>query len=197
MKLVLGITGSVATVLTPKLVKKLQESGHEVKIVATTPAIYFLDENMILGSDRGIYFSPDHNIESGVEFFRDKDEWPTGGYHKNDPVRHIEFRTWADMLLIAPLSANTLAKLVYGNCDNFLTCIARAWPKAKPLVVAPAMNTEMWIDSITSEQLRSLRSRFDCLTIIDPIEKQLACGDVGKGAMAEINTIVEVLSKLA
>ena len=192
MKIILGITGSVATVLTPKLVLRLKESGHEIKLVATTPAVYFLQEEMIIGAR----FCPDHDWETGVEFYRDKYEWPEGGYRRNDPVRHIEFRTWADCLLIAPLTANTLAKLANGSCDNFLTCIARAWPKEKPMILAPAMNTEMWIDPITSEQLDRLRGRYLTLLFVNPIEKRLACGDVGLGAMAEIETIVAAVNSL-
>jgi len=196
MKIVLGITGSVATVRTSELVRQLKESGHEIKLVATTTAVYFLKSDMIIGNDLQAQFWPDNDYELAVEFYRDKYEWPEGGYHRNDPVRHIEFRTWADLLLIAPLSANTLAKLANGICDNFLTCIARAWPKEKPLVLAPAMNTEMWIDPITSEQLDRLRGRYQMLVVVNPIEKRLACGDVGLGAMAEIETIAATVNSL-
>ena len=63
---------------------------------------------------------------------------------RGDPVRHIEFRHWADLLVVAPLDANTLAKFAIGLCDNFLTCLFRAWDFAKPVILAPAMNTLMW-----------------------------------------------------
>lgn len=189
MNIILGITGSVAATLTPKLYNGLIAAGHEVKIVATTPALYFIP--------------PDFS----VEIFKDKDEWPVGGYHKNDPVKHIEFRTWADLLLIAPLTANTLAKIANGICDNFLCCIARAWPKEKPVILAPAMNTEMWDDIITALHLRDLNGfhtstsylmhqRYIKLTVVNPISKKLACGDVGKGAMADIKTIIEAVNSV-
>jgi phosphopantothenoylcysteine decarboxylase len=95
--------------------------------------------------------------------------------------------------LIAPLSANTLAKMAHGICDNFLCCIARAWPKEKPVVLAPAMNTEMWIDPITDEHFVALRKRFHKLTVVEPESKLLACGDTGVGAMARIECIVEAI----
>ena len=92
--------------------------------------------------------------------------------------------------MIAPLSANTLAKLANGLCDNLLTCVCRAW-KDKPLLVCPAMNTAMWEHPITARQLNDLTS-FG-YHIVQPIEKRLACGDVGMGAMASVDTIVETV----
>ena len=71
-------------------------------------------------------------------------------------MTHIEQRAWADLFLIAPLSANTLAKLSTGQCDNLLTCVARAWDFTKPIVAAPAMNTHMWTHPITRPQLDTL-----------------------------------------
>jgi len=189
MKIILGITGSVATVLTPKLSAALLAAEHDIKIVATDPALYFLKTPP---------FYPEKLIlecaNQEIEVFVDKSEWPSGGYHKNDPVRHIEFRDWADILLIAPLSANTLAKIALGLADNFLSCIARAWPKEKPLIIAPAMNTEMWLDPITAEQIQALQKRFQIVKLVEPISKQLACGDIGAGAMADINTIIKTIS---
>ncbi len=196
MRIVLGITGSVATVLTPKLIGQLLDSGHEVKVVATTPALYFLPPSAY----KQYLARCDWELDiSGrvVKLFKDKDEWPVGGYHKNDPVRHIEFRDWADVLLIAPLTANTLTKLALGICDNFLSCIAYAWPKEKSLVIAPAMNTEMWVNPLTAKHLADLQAVFRSVRIVDPIEKKLACGDVGQGAMAKIETIVAVVNSLS
>ncbi len=192
MNIVLGITGSVAAVLTEKLCTDLVSAGHAVRVVATNPSLYFLapdtgDHIKLAGAGREY---------ASVELYRDKDEWPLGGYHKNDPVRHIEFRTWADLLLIAPLSANTLAKMTHGICDNFLCCIARAWPKEKPVILAPAMNTEMWNDPITGEHFTSLRKRFHRLAVVEPECALLACGDTGIGAMARIESIVAEVGRL-
>ena len=110
-------------------------------------------------------------------------------YLKDDPVLHIELRKWADVLVIAPLSANTLAKMTYGLCDNLLTSIYRAWDWRKPVVVAPSMNTMMWENDPTSDQLGKLRNR--SVIVVPPMEKELACGDIGEGAMALIDDIVK------
>ncbi|KNC79766.1 hypothetical protein, variant, partial [Sphaeroforma arctica JP610] len=93
-----------------------------------------------------------------------------------DPVLHIELRRWADIAIIAPLDANTMAKLANGICDNLVTCTLRAWDVHKPVLVAPAMNTHMWTHPITSVHLDVLRSLH--YHIIPPVAKKLACDDV-------------------
>lgn len=188
MNILLGITGSVATVLTPKLVSKLLKSGHNVEIIATERSLYFLPE------------MPENQIpissSKKVRVHTDKEEWPIGGYHKNDPVQHIEIREWANLFLIAPLTANTLAKIANGMADNFLSCTTRAWQKKKPLILVPAMNTEMWIDPITKEQLNSLKKRYKSFHVIQPVSKKLACGDTGLGAMANLDDIINTIKEI-
>src|SRR5205807_1588870 len=94
--------------------------------------------------------------------YLDEDEWPgrRAGqrYQREDPVLHIELRRWADVLLIAPLDANTLAKLATGLADNCLTCVWRAWDANRPVVLAPAMNTLMWDHPLTGRHLQQLPS---------------------------------------
>ena len=123
----LGVTGSVAAIKTPLLDEELRRSGHEVRIVATKAATYFFDPAPLR-----------------ERLSLDADEWPGERYRRDDPVLHIELRRWADLFLIAPLDANTLAKMANGLCDNLLTCVVRAWDVARPIVIAPAMNTVMW-----------------------------------------------------
>jgi len=94
-------------------------------------------------------------------------------------------------MIIAPLDANTLAKIANGLCDNLLTCTIRAWDVKKPLLFCPAMNTFMWEHPITSEHISRLVSMG--YTQVPPIRKTLACGDTGVGAMAEVATIVTVV----
>ena len=121
-----------------------------------------------------------------------------------DPVLHIDLRNWADLLLVAPLSANTLARIVNGICDDTLSCVARAWEfgrpsvKAKPIILAPAMNTAMWSHVLTQQQLMTIRGFFqsthsdpvDPLIVVRPQSKLLACGEYGDGALAEVSDIV-------
>ena len=119
----------------------------------------------------------------------DEDEWREWR-QVGDPVVHIELRRWADVFIIAPLSANTLAKVANGMCDNLLTCIVRAWDFRKPLIVAPAMNTYMWESPFTEQHLDACRKLG--IVIIPPVAKKLACGDVGQGGMASPDAIAQV-----
>ena len=201
--ILLGVTGSVAAIRTPAIFEALTARGHSVRISATRAAMHFFDPATIGGSG-----GRDPNLVS-----LDEDEWPAAGYSRGDAVLHIELRKWADLFLIAPLDANTLAKLAVGLCDNALTCVWRAWDWEKPVVLAPAMNTLMWLHPFTKKHLRSLVADFGAahipshfdeetlilqindrarnLKIVPPISKLLACGDLGVGAMAEVDTVVE------
>jgi phosphopantothenoylcysteine decarboxylase len=201
----LGVTGSVAAIRTPVLNAELMKAGHAVKIVATKAALYFFDAAPLRES-----------------LFLDEDEWPGRDrgrlYERDDPVLHIELRRWADLLVIAPLDANTLAKLAVGLADNCLTCVWRAWDTRRPVILAPAMNTLMWEHPLTVRHLRQLaddagagpveaadpakvieqinRGRA-ALRIVAPQSKRLACGDVGIGAVAEVADIVELVAEMS
>jgi phosphopantothenoylcysteine decarboxylase len=192
-KILLGVTGSVAAVLTGKMVKALQELG-EVRVVFTTAGRYFIDHNTKARKDWMSHFAfeltGDKGSEKRVDFYGDDSEWPEV-YEKDDPILHIELRKWADVLVIAPLSANTLAKVTYGICDNLLTSVVRTWDSKKPVVIAPAMNSLMWENELTDQQLDQLKLR--PWKVVNPVEKELACGDTGIGAMAPIEKIVSAV----
>lgn len=204
-RIILGVTGSVAAVRTPALYAALRAMGHPVRVVATEPALHFFDPAELGPA------GPD-----GGPLYRDADEWAGARYRRGDPVLHIAFRQWADLLVVAPLDANTLAKFAIGLSDNFLTCLFRAWDFARPVVLAPAMNTLMWQSPVTLRHLRRLLAdRGDGgaegvswaldeadgvfarhaprLILVPPQAKRLACGDVGLGAMAEVATIAEAV----
>ena len=175
-KVLLGVTGSVAAVVAPKLAQALSDSGFGVRIIVTEKSLYFCK----LG-----------NFAYSIPVYRNNDEWNGLEYKKDSEVLHIELRKWADILLIAPLTANTLAKLANGLADNLLTSVARAWDTTKPVVIAPAMNTLMWEHPATNEHLSKLIRWYPALRILHPVVKILACGDTGVGALAPIETIVE------
>src|SRR5262245_59214764 len=99
-RIVLGVTGSVAAIRTPALFSTLRDAGHAVRVVATEPALHFFDPNEL---------AADPADPLGGPLFRDADEWAGARYRRDDPVLHIEFRKWADLLIVAPLDANTLA----------------------------------------------------------------------------------------
>jgi phosphopantothenoylcysteine decarboxylase len=212
-KILLGVTGSVAAIKTPDLVADLRADGHAVRVVATDAALYFFDP---------VALDPSRVLRNPEVVVLDEDEWPGRAdgarYRRGDPVRHIELRRWADLFVIAPLDANTLAKLANGLCDNCLTCVWRAWDPVRPAVIAPAMNTFMWEHPLTRRHLRALaadagaahvpghlddsatlaqiNSRSKTLRIIAPQAKALACGDVGVGAMADIADLVAAVREL-
>jgi phosphopantothenoylcysteine decarboxylase len=209
-RLILGVTGSVAAIRTPALCGELRSAGHEVRIVATRPSLYFFDSAEVTGSG-----GDSAELTTDAPLFRDSDEWPGARYHPGGEVLHIEFRKWARVLIVAPLDANTLGKFALGISDNFLTCIFRAWDFSKPVILAPAMNTLMWDSPVTRRHLRQLLadhapgpiddewSLADApqvfarhapgIVVIPPQAKRLACGDVGVGAMAEVANIAEVV----
>lgn len=97
------------------------------------------------------------------------------------------------MFLIAPLDANTLAKISNGICDNLVTSIIRAWNFDKPVIVCPAMNTAMWNNPFTESHLNTLRNLLG-IHVIDPQEKALMCGDIGMGAMADVQAVATYLA---
>ena len=173
--LLIGVTGSVASVLTPKLCTELSKDFN-IMVVATNSSLAFFDSKTI--------------NDMAIPVFKDSDEWNFGadGYQKGDKILHIHLRNWADVLLIAPLSANSLAKMANGLCDNLLTSIVRAWDVAKPMFVAPSMNTKMWESPFTDRHLTVLEEIYNTTTIL-PIEKKLACGEQGIGAMENISVI--------
>jgi phosphopantothenoylcysteine decarboxylase len=206
LRIVLGVTGSVAAVRTPALFATLRTAGHAVRVVATEPSLHFFDPSELV---------PDTSDPAGGPLFRDADEWAGERYRRDDPVLHIVFRNWADLLIVAPLDANTLAKFALGLSDNFLTCVFRAWDFARPVILAPAMNTLMWQSPVTRRHLAQLLAdrgesspetpwgldeadsvfarHAPRLVLVPPQAKRLACGDIGLGAMAEVATIAEAV----
>lgn len=214
VNLLLGVTGSVAAIKTPELYHELVQAGFRVRVVPTHSSLYFFDVHELQKGAK---------ISEGSEkvIFGDEDEWPGRKegrrYVRQDPVTHIELRRWADAMLIAPLDANTLAKMANGLCDNCLTCVIRAWDYSLPLVLAPAMNTLMWESRFTlchfekflqslgfarelpdemSTALSWINSHLAKIRIIPPAEKKLACGDIGMGAMAEISEICRTMREM-
>ncbi|XP_037087216.1 phosphopantothenoylcysteine decarboxylase-like [Pollicipes pollicipes] len=171
-------TGSVASLKVPELARRLQagpaDGGRAVhlRVVSTEHARHF--------------FSPSE-LPNGVAHLSDADEW-AAWRARGDPVLHIALREWADLLLVAPLSANTLAKLAHGLADGLVACVARAWPLGRrPALVCPAMNTEMWLHPATAPQLATLAGWG--YTVAPPVEKTLICGETGVGAMAHLEDI--------
>ena len=209
-RIILGVTGSVAAMRTPMLYRALREAGHDVRVVATETALFFFEASDL---------EPSANVAGDPlpagPVIRDSDEWSTVGFHIGDPVLHIELRRWAEVLIVAPLDANTLGKFALGLNDNCLTCVYRAWDFCRPVILAPAMNTLMWESPITRRHLSLLladhgdgwaQERWPLseasdvfaahapgIILVPPQAKRLACGDFGMGAMADVPMIAEAV----
>nr|XP_018896887.1 PREDICTED: phosphopantothenoylcysteine decarboxylase [Bemisia tabaci] len=172
-KILLCCTGSVATIKAEELIEKFENQGFNIKVVLTNAAKHFCSAEVIQAKK--------------VDVYTDENEWEMWK-DRGDPVLHIDLGKWADILVIAPLDANTLAKISQGLCDNLLTCIIRAWDTSKPLFFCPAMNTRMYLHPLTASQILQLESwgykQIPC------ISKTLMCGDTGIGAMAPVDVIV-------
>lgn len=177
VNILIGCTGSVATIKLPSIIRQIISSNiasnSEIRVCLTKSSKHFLKNE---------------NLDDNINIYVDSDEWEAWT-KRGDPVLHIELTKWADLLIIAPLDANTLAKMSNGICDNLLTCVIRAWNVMKPLIFCPAMNTRMYEHPITSQQIAILKS-FGYREV-PVVSKKLMCGDVGPGAMAEVETIVE------
>ncbi len=182
MKVLLGVTGSVATIKTDQVVKELKQiaDGVQVKIIATENARHFLQGLRIPDAD---------------DIYADADEWEAWS-KRGDPVLHVDLAKWADVFIVAPLDALTLSKLTRGHCDNLLTCVALAWPRDKPIIVCPAMNTHMWLNPTVRENMQRFVNLCVNGYVIAPISKRLMCGDVGEGGMQEPDKIAQEVKKI-
>lgn len=167
-KIILGVTGGIAAYKSPDIVRKLRKAGAEVRVVMTESAKAFITSLTL----QAVSGNPVHD-----ELFDEKAEAAMG---------HIELAKWADLILIAPASANTIAKLAAGKADDLLTTLCLASTAKRAL--APAMNQQMWRDESTEANLKILEQRR--FEILGPDEGSQACGDIGPGRMLESETII-------
>ena len=216
--LLLAATGSVATIKIPLILSALSKYENlSIRLLLSPSATSFLqgqaNEQPPLAQIRKI-----KNLDA---IYLDADEWRKP-WVRGDSILHIELRRWADMMVIAPLSANSLAKIALGMSDSLIASVARAWDTTglidgvregmrlagaggekggKVILVAPAMNTAMWNHPATKRHL-DLVAKGEWSTaeggwfeVLQPIDKGLACGDVGGGAMKEWREIVGVIER--
>ena len=173
-RVVLGVTGSIAAYKSADLIRQLVEKGFRVSVVMTKEAERFITP-LTLSS------------LSGERVFR-------GMFDKNeDPLAmpHITLAQEADVFLIAPATANIIGKLAHGIADNLITCIALA-TKAS-ILVAPAMNTQMYHNEIVQSNCRTLKKHG--IEFIDPVKGKLACGTMGDGHIADEASIIKAVLK--
>ena len=169
MRVVLGVTGGIAAYKSPELVRRLQDAGADVRVILTPNATRFVSPlSLAAVSNHGVI----------VEQWGDPDK---GG------VDHVELARWADVLLIAPATANFVAKLAVGIADDALSTYALA--HRGDIIVAPAMNTFMLQHPTVAANLATLRARG--VDVIEPDWGSLACGDEGAGRMPDPPVLIE------
>jgi phosphopantothenoylcysteine decarboxylase / phosphopantothenate---cysteine ligase len=176
--IILGVTGGIAAYKSAWLIRELVKSGSEVQVVMTPAATQFITPLTLstLSSRQAVVGmfppSPDQST----------DQW----------TKHIDLALWADVMLIAPATANTIAKIVHGLADDFLTTLVLAL--RSPLIVAPAMDVDMYLNDTTQKNIDLLKQS-GCF-VIDPVSGELASGLSGPGRLPDIDLLVTYVDRL-
>lgn len=173
-KILLGVTGSIAAYKSALLVRLLVKSGADVRVIMTPSARDFITPLTLATLSKNPALTEFSQAATG--------EWNN----------HVQWGLWADLLIIAPASENTLAKMANGLCDNLL--LATYLSARCPIVVAPAMDEDMWQHAATRRNLTVLAN--DGVRMVEPGDGELASGLIGRGRMAEPEAIIEFLQTL-
>ena len=166
--ILVGISGGIAAYKIPELIRLLKKAGADVQVTTTKNALEFVT-SLTLQTVSG------HKVYSDV--FAAINEHST---------EHISLPDWADLMIIAPATANVLGKMAHGIADDALTTTFAAM--RKPVVIAPAMNDKMYLSPATQQAINTL-SEWDNITMLDCADGPLACGTTGKGRMQEIDVL--------
>ena len=172
-KIVLGVSGGIAIYKVVDLVSKLRKKGAEIRVVMTENAAKFVSP---------LLFAEISGHKAAVSMWDGRDEFN---------VEHIALANWGDVLLLAPATANILAKMTYGLADDLLSTVLLAAPC--PKIVCPAMNTGMYENVATQANLALLRKRG--VEIMEPGCGELACGTTGAGRLPEVPEIIATLER--
>ena len=173
-RIILGVSGSIAAYKSPDIVRRLQDLGAEVRVILTSGGREFVSERSLQTVSKNKVH--DNLWDSEAEL----------------SMGHIELAKWADVVIIAPASANTIAKLCHGKADDLLSTVILA--TSASVMVAPSMNQQMYASLAMKDNLELLQKRG--VRIIDPGFGEQACGDVGEGRLAEPSEIARQASEL-
>ena len=175
-KITLAVSGSISAYKAADLTSQLTKAGHEVTVIMTKAATDFITPLTLQALSKNLVHT-DIMLE----------ENPAS-------IKHIDVAKETELFLVAPASANTIAKLAHGLADDMLSAVALAIPAGVPKLIAPAMNTNMYLNLATQDNLEKL-ARFGYQEI-KPREALLACGDFGTGALAELDLILESVKEI-
>src|SRR3954447_2651620 len=168
-KILLGVTGSIAAYKSILLVRLLIKAGAEVKVIMTPAAKEFVSPLVLSTLSKN---------EVLIELF-EEDTW----------ANHVQLGRWADVMLIAPLSCNTISKMATGACDNLLLAVYLS--ATCPVMLAPAMDEDMWHHPATKRNIQTLQSYGN--TVVHVNKGELASGLIGDGRMAEPEELIQQL----
>ena len=174
MRITLGVTGGIAAYKSAELVRRLQDEGHTIQVVMTRAAREFITP---------LTFAALSGQRVITDLFTNE---PGGSASLESAIDHIAVAQRTDLLLVAPATADILAKFARGVADDFLSTLYLAC--TAPAVLAPAMNLNMWQHAATQENVATLRARG--VRIVEPSEGYLACGMIGSGRLAELGAIL-------
>jgi phosphopantothenoylcysteine decarboxylase/phosphopantothenate--cysteine ligase len=180
MRITLGVTGGVAAYKSAELVRRLQTEGHTVQVVMTRAAREFITP---------LTFAALSGQKVITDLFTSRE---SGDANLESAIEHIAVAQRTDLLLVAPATADTLAKFARGLADDFLSTLYLA--STAPVVLAPAMNVNMWQHPATQENLAALRKRG--VRIVEPGEGYLACGMTGPGRLAAQEEILKAVREV-
>jgi len=180
MRITLGVTGGVAAYKAAELVRRLQQEGHTVQVVMTRSAREFITP---------LTFAALSGQKVITDLFSDSSG---GEANLESAIEHIAVAQRTDLLLVAPATADIIAKFARGIADDFLTTLHLA--STAPVVVAPAMNVNMWNHAATRENVETLRARG--AKIVEPDEGYLACGMTGPGRLAGLEEILAAVHEV-
>jgi phosphopantothenoylcysteine decarboxylase len=171
-KIILGVTGSIAAHKAADLASLLAKAKRDVRVVMTADALHFITP---------LPFKTLTRNPVVTNLYDENEDWKPS---------HIELADEADLLLIAPATANVIAKLANGISDDALTCIALALNPKTKILIAPAMNGKMWLHPATQQNVKILKSRG--AEFIGPDEGMLSCGYEGIGRLWPVEKIAEI-----
>ncbi len=173
--ILLGITGSIAAYKIPFLIRMLVKNNFNVKCILTEAAENFVTRKTLAQLSGNRVYS---------EMFPQNNEEISDDYH-------ISLAEWADGMLIAPITADTIAKIASGRCEDLLcSTVISLWDK--PIIIAPAMNEAMWKHPATQSNIIRLKKNFKYI-VIPPEKGELACGKSGEGRLANLDKILSVV----
>jgi phosphopantothenoylcysteine decarboxylase / phosphopantothenate---cysteine ligase len=175
MNLLLAVSGSIAAYKAYDLTRSLVKKNHTVRVMLTHGALEFVKPEVFRYLGAEACYLPTDDFNS-----------PTVG------VPHIDIGKWAEKLVLAPASANTIARLARGEAGDFLASLFLAWRRNKPMLIFPAMNTMMWSHEFTQDNIQKLQ-KLSFLKVIDPASGLLACGDEGAGKLMEVEAMSDLI----